>query len=567
MNRARRIIATAASVGLLAAGVVSFGTPAAAAGNTLTVNVGTVVRPATHVASGGLYGVRSSTVPSTAQLRDLRPNTFVQPAPETTHMGNGATSPCCDSLQVAGNLTNAGAKQYIRMPDIYPTFPYQWQGWTDWENKVRRMVTVRMQATSTTNIAGWELWNEPELNWNDNRGMTFHQFWTRTHNVIRSIDNRTPIAGPSWAWYESNKMRAFLTHARNTNTLPDVVVWHELDNFAYNRIGANVANYRAIERELGISPRPISINEYASPSQVDIPSISVHYMAELERHGIQDAQRAYWYEAGTFDGLFHNGQPTASYWAYRWYGDQTGNIVQTVPQSWLDGVAAYDFSRRRLNVVFGGDSGTNTVRVNGLTAFGSQVRVQLSRTNDTGRHTNQLNNIVVSTTTLNVVNGTVSIPVANMDAEMAYQVLVTPTTGVPTWQQTYEAENATIQAASTFASGNASGGRYVGMINNNTDMRTHSFVDLLANVPTTRNYTLNIRYANGTGANSTHGIAWNGGAFQTVTYPATAGWAQFGNVSRTVNLNAGWNVIRLAKGAPSFGGGVGFAELDNITLS
>lgn len=541
--------------------------PAEAAGNTLTVNVNSVVRPTTHVASGGLYGVRSSSVPSTNQLRDLKANTFVQPAPETTHMGNGATEPCCDSLVVAGNLTSAGAKQYIRMPDIYPTFPYQWQGWDDWEAKVRRMVTVRMDATGTTNIAGWELWNEPELNWDNNRGMTFNEFWTRTYNVIRSIDTETPIVGPSWAWYESGKMRDFLTHARDTNTLPDTIVWHNLQDHAYNDLGGHISNYRSIETDLGISPRPISINEYASPSQVDIPSIAVHYMAVLERHGVTDAMRAYWYEAGTFDGLFHEGQPTASYWAYRWYADQTGNIVQTIPQSWLDGVAAYDASRQRVNVVFGGDSGTNNVQVNGLGALGSDVRVQLSRTNDTGRHTNQLNNIVVSTADYSVSNGSINVSVPNMDAEMAYQLLITPVTGAPTWQQTYEAENATVHAARTFSSGNASNGHYVGLIDNDTDMRTDSFVDFVVNVPTTRTYTMSIRYANGTGATSTHGLAYNGGAWSTVSYAPTAGWAQFGTHDVSVNLNAGYNVIRLAKGSPYFSGGVGYAELDNITLN
>jgi hypothetical protein len=34
-----------------------------------------------------------------------------------------------------------------------------------------------------------------------------------------------------------------------------------------------------------------------------------------------------------------------------------------------------------------------------------------------------------------------------------------------------------------------------------------------------------------------------------------------------VTLNAGRNIIRLAKGAPYFAGGTGYAELDSITLT
>jgi hypothetical protein len=98
-------------------------------------------------------------------------------------------------------------------------------------------------------------------------------------------------------------------------------------------------------------------------------------------------------------------------------------------------------------------------------------------------------------------------------------------------------------------------------------MRSDSFVDFTVNVPQARTYTMAIRYANGTGATSTHGLAYNGGAFATVSYPPTAGWAQFGTVNVTVTLKAGYNVIRLAKGSPNFNGGTGFAELDSITLT
>lgn len=76
-----------------------------------------------------------------------------------------------------------------------------------------------------------------------------------------------------------------------------------------------------------------------------------------------------------------------------------------------------------------------------------------------------------------------------------------------------------------------------------------------------------IRYANGTGATSTHGLAFNGGAWSTVSYPPTAGWAQFGTVTTTLNLRAGPNSIRLAKGSPFFAGGTGFAELDYVELT
>jgi hypothetical protein len=79
---------------------------------------------------------------------------------------------------------------------------------------------------------------------------------------------------------------------------------------------------------------------------------------------------------------------------------------------------------------------------------------------------------------------------------------------------------------------------------------------------------MTIGYANGTGATATHGLAYNGSAWSTVSYPPTGGWGSFGaTVSRTVNLNAGYNTIRLAKGSPYFAGGTGYAELDYLRLT
>lgn len=567
--RRRTILPAACALALAAAAVVVPVGSAGAAGNTLVVNVADVVRPVTHVGAGGLYGVGSDSRPTTDQLLPLSPTSFTQPPPGTTHLGNGATEPCCAALDVAGNITRAGAQQFIRMPDIYPTFPYRWQGWADWESKVRTMVQKRLAATSVTNIHGWELWNEPDWTWDTAAAGSWNAGWTRTYRLVRSLDPVTPIVGPSDSYYSHDRMVSFLTNAKNTNTVPDVIVWHELGNMDWNNFDDHVADYRAIERSLGISPRPIAINEYNSYDQMDIPSVAVHWLSVLERHGAREAHRAYWFEAGTFDGLFTlQGQPTASYWAYRWYGEMAGNVVETTPQSWLDGVASYDSSRKIVNVVFGGDSGTNTVRVDGVASFGSSARVTVRSVPGSGRHTHVAAPTVVSSSTVAISNGGVSVPVGGMTAEGAYQVVVTPAAGPTTsWQQTYEAENASVVNAQTRGSSGASNGYYVGGIDGNADMRSHSFVDFTVNVPTARSYTMTIRYANGTGATSTHGLAYNGGGFSTVSYPATGGWGQFSTVQVTVNLRAGYNQIRLAKGSPNFGGGTGYAELDRITLS
>lgn len=567
MRSSTRVLAATLATTLTATCIALIGGTASAANSTLTVNVASPFRPVSHVAAGGLYALAENNRPADNLLLPLRLNTLTQPAPRVGQRPNGQP-PGGDALLVAPQATRVGAAEYIRMPDIYPDFPYQWVSWNDWLSKVDTQVNDRLAATGTSNITGWELWNEPDWTWNTSAAGSFNAGWVRTYQRVRARDTLTPIVGPSTAYYNESWMRSFLTHARDNNALPDIICWHELSGSA--NIAANIANYRALERSLGISPRRISINEYATTTEVDQPGSVASYIAKFERGGVDNAHRAFWYEYGTVNGLTVNNQPTGSWWLYKWYGEMAGNMITTTPraQTGLDGFASYDPSRRIVHVIFGGESGANQVRVTGLSPLGGQVRVLVESTPAAGRHTQVSTPTTISNTTATVTNGELTVTVPNMNATSGYHIVIQPTSDVPSYQQRYEAENASIFRANRFGSSSASAGGYVGQIDNTGDPRTASYLDFIVNVPTARAYTMRIGYANATGATATHGLAYNGGSWSTVSYPPTGSWGQFGaTVSTTVDLRAGYNVIRLAKGAPSFSGGTGYAELDYIDLT
>ncbi|MCJ1687533.1 CBM35 domain-containing protein [Rathayibacter sp. VKM Ac-2927] len=568
MSRFRKLFGLAA-VAALAATLVAPTLPASAAGNTLVVDAGTSIGPVTRVGAGGLYALATPNDPAPGLLTPLRLKQHTQPAPGVGQLGNGATTPTGDVLKVAGTFTRDGAQSYARMPDVYPDFPYRWISWADWTQKIDTMVKARLDATATTNLNGWELWNEPDGTWDTAKAGPYLDGWTRTYRQVKLQDTITPIVGPSYSRYYPDLMRSFMARAKADGTLPDVVVWHELEDGVYNDIDEHVADYRSIERDLGISPRPISINEYGSPSQIDTPSVAAHFIAQFERTGIHDAERAYWYESGTVGGLVWNNRPTGSYWLYKWYGEMAGNMLAVTPSGDLDGFASYDSSRKIVNAAFGGTFGDNQVQVKGLSGFGTSAKVVLNYTPRSGRMTNVDAPTTVSTQTLPITNGTVTVPVTSQDYLGAYQLVVTPAAGPTTsYQQVYEAENATVVNAALLSSGSASNGGYVGRIDGSSNARSDSFVDFVVEVPTAGSYGLGIRYANGGASTSTQGLAVNGSAFSTVSYPSTGSWGAFGSsVSRQVDLKAGFNVIRLAKGSPFFAGGSGFAELDSITLT
>ncbi|HTI20764.1 MAG TPA: CBM35 domain-containing protein [Kutzneria sp.] len=540
--------------------------PARAAGHTLLVDVGSPFRPVTHVASGGLYALAENSRPADSTLLPIKMNTLTQPPPGVGQRPNGQP-PGGDGLLVAPQADRVGAGEVIRMPDIYPDFPYKWVSWDDWLSKVDTMVSARLAAGSVSNVAAWEIWNEPDGTWNTAAAGDFNAGWTRTVQRIRTRDTVTPVAGPGYSHWDATRMRAFLVNAKNTGTVPDIMVWHELDHSS-GSVAADVAAYRSLESSLGISPRPIFINEYAWTDEVDVPGRVADYIAKFERAGVWAADRAFWYEYGTVNGLVvNNNQPTGTWWLYKWYGDMAGSMVATTPpaQTGLDGFASYDSTRRRADVVFGDESGTNTVRVNGLS--GSQVRVTLESTPASGRFTAVNAPTVIADSTYTVANGQITVTVPNMVAGSAYHLAIQPTTGVPAYQQRYEAENASVFRAQRLSSSTASNGGYVGRIDNTGDPRGDSYVDFVVNVPDSRAYTMTIGYANGTGAVATQGLAYNGGAWSTVSYPPTAGWGKFATTTTTVTLHSGYNVIRLAKGAPYFAGGTGYAELDYLQLN
>jgi hypothetical protein len=389
----------------------------------LVVDAGAPIRPVTQVGNGMLYGLSDAGKPPLSLLMPLNLNTLRQPPPNHDHIPNGETEPIGDTLDVAANAKAAGATITVDMADSLPGFPYQWFGWTDWLGRVDRMIADAEARPDITNIASWEPWNEPDWTWPSSAG-SFNDGWARTYQRIRLSDPTTPIMGPSISSWNESSIRGFLTAAKASNTVPQVISWHELSG--WQNVDDHVAAYRALERSLGIGPLPISINEYAGTGEIDVPSTVNHYVAQFERSGVRDAERAFWYEAGTLNGLLHNNQPTASYWMYQWYAQQSGDIVNVVPTAYNDAVASYNSTTREVSVVFAGESGNNTIQVNGLGSFGSSVRGTLEYVPGSGRTTPVGGATHVSTQNYTVTNGTVSVPVANQDHLGAYRLVLTP---------------------------------------------------------------------------------------------------------------------------------------------
>ncbi|MER6266572.1 RICIN domain-containing protein [Streptomyces sp900105755] len=429
MSRTPRSATLAAVILTAALGTAAPAHAAPTSATTLVVSADQTLRPVTHVASGSLYGLDTASVPADSLVEPLKPNTFVQMAPGGSQLPNGESTPGGDALTVAPEAAKAGAKVVVRMPDWYPDFPYKWVSWSDWLSAVDRQV-ASVKSSGATNIAAYELWNEPDGTWDTSAAGAFDDGWSRTYKEVRAKDAGTPVQGPSFATYTDSKMKSFLQDAVANNAVPDIISWHELQSSA--NIAAHVADYRALESSLGLSPRPIAVEEYGTTSEVGVPGPLASYVAKFERAGVHDAELAFWNHYGTLGDTLTDtgGSPDGAYWLYKWYGDMSGNMLVTTPpaQTGIDGFAARNGAGNQISVVTGGCTGSCAVTVNGLSslsAFGSTVHVKLEYTPSKGRTTAVAGPVTISDSDYTVSGGSITVPVT-MNASDGYHLTVTP---------------------------------------------------------------------------------------------------------------------------------------------
>ncbi|MEU7695969.1 RICIN domain-containing protein [Microbispora hainanensis] len=423
-SRAGQAAALLTSLALSAAGATLAAAPAGAAASpstTLVVNADQPFRPVTHVASGSLYGLADASTPADNLAQAIKPNTFVQ-KPQ-----GGRQQPTGDILTVAPKAARAGAKVVNRLSDVYAGWPYQFS-WSNWFSLVDQQI-AQTKASGITNLAAYELWNESDNTWNSANG-TFEDFWTRTYREVRAKDPTTPIQGPSFSDNISD-MDNFLRNAVATNTVPDIIAWHEL--IRSSKIAGDIATVVNLEKKYGISPRPIAIEEYAAPSEVGIPGALVGYIAKFERLGVHNAELAFWNQSGTLGDLLtgRGGSPNGAYWLYKWYADMSGNMVTTTPpaQTGIDGAAAMNSAGDQLSVIVGGGSGDSAVAINGLGSFGGTAHVKVEYTPSPGRTVAVSGPSTLAESNYTVNNGSITVPIPAMNATYGYHLVVTPGSG------------------------------------------------------------------------------------------------------------------------------------------
>ncbi|UUU25276.1 CBM35 domain-containing protein [Streptomyces sp. DSM 40750] len=547
------------------------GSSAAAAADPqrLTVDLSASEGPVMRGANGALYGLSDDGVPSDAALAPLK-ITSISQKPE-----GGAQHPNGDALTVSKSFfRNGGGEINVMMQDIYAKWPYEDLGIDDYLPKVDKIVK-EVSADPNSDRFVYIPFNEPDQIWykldvsdqaqyEANRDRFFRD-WKTVYERIRAVDPDARIAGPNEAGYHTRLLRDFLAFAKRENVLPQVMTWHELGSGSLRDFQGHYDDYRALEREAGIAPLKINIDEYANRRDLSVPGQLVQWVSMFERNKVY-ANQAYWDAAGNMDGnVVRSNIPNGGWWLFRWYAGLTGDTVKVTPPQantidTLQGLASLDTSRRQAQVLLGGSAGDTDVVVQKVprSLFGRTVTATVAEAAWSGYEGQHATPRVLSRTKVKISEGgTVTVPLRGLHKMSAYRIVLTPGgTGTPSavstpWTGSYEAEDAAITDGKVYTQGTvsnangyaASGTKDVGSLNQAT-----SKVDFTVSVPKDGTYDLAILYGNQSGTPATQKLSVDGGDPVTVTYPSTENWTYRAKKDLTVRLPAGTHRLTLAKG-------------------
>ncbi|ELS51276.1 hypothetical protein [Streptomyces viridochromogenes] len=572
---------------------------------TLTVDLGTGTGPFHGGASGTLYGLYGDGVPSRAVVEGMYVRTV------TTKAQDGVQHPGADALEILPSFVAAGGKDvYVYLPDHYRGFPYEWPGATGEERfagfrqVVRRQVEQVLTLGELASHVVYVPFNEPEGNmfgegeWSYDRvswrtdPRPYFTAWREAYHLIKGLHPGARVAGPNTSILYP-EVRGFLEFAEEHDVLPDVITWHELSSPA--EVRTNVARYRAWERELGIGPLPVNLNEYAHNYHLSVPGRMVQWISAIEESKV-DADMAYWNIAGNLnDSAVEANKGNGQWWLFNAYGRMTGDTVRvTAPHPdaryTLQGVATLDVDKRQSRLLFGGAGGAAHVVFANVDpeVFGTTVHVRLEEIPWTGQVGAAAQPARLRDGELPVVDGTVTLPLTDLDAMSAHQVILSPggngAACLPPsvrWRQTYEAEDATYTGGGRTKNGPegspsavdrfaTSGGHHVGGLRTGSD----GMLTFDVEVPRDGTYEISVY------ANSHHEadlvreqgptnvfLRVDGEQPRELRLPLGYKWAVWGHTDTEAELTAGRHRITLAAQDPDLGVTKGDAVVDKLDLT
>ncbi|MBX7554356.1 RICIN domain-containing protein [Streptomyces sp. NPDC004232] len=423
--------------------------PSQAADTGVTVDFATAGGAPTYRASGMIYGMTpDGSLPQDHFFKDIKWH-FMRAGGAQLNRGGYGTS--LADYQTRWNATLAQYKRTAALGGTFVLLPHDlwgadgttsqdWPGdngdWTKFDNFVTQLIND-VKANHMT--VEWDLWNEP-----DGRGFwapsqsQYLQMWSRFYARVRAAFPGQLIVGPSMAGQPTSSntwWTTYLNYVKAHNVAPDIYSWH--DEPADPVPGVAGANSTLDAAGL-TNTRPYQINEYAALSQQN-PGGGAWFIGRLERAGA-DGLRGNWASGTNLHDDEANlltknssGQylPLGEWFMYRYYGSQTGNIVNLTPGTNTDGLATKDNTAKNAKILLGsnGNTGNLTVNLTGLNTTSvvesGKVRAVVQRVPYNGGAA-VTGPETISDTTLSVSNNAASVNIPWSNAKDGYTVTLFP---------------------------------------------------------------------------------------------------------------------------------------------
>lgn len=457
-------------IGLSISGFAIFYTPSLTAD--LSVKTGDV----TTGASGYLYGLAEEGVPSENMTESIDISTVSQ------KVAGGLQHPIGDISHVYPQLDKT---DYIvvYVQDAYSTWYYEHEsiekqrseGKYDWRKfleddylpKVDEAVNYFSNVSYSDKIV-YCIYNEcdngvwfgetkenPDSqygvygDYNSAGEKNFFNAWKMTYNLVKSTNPNALIGGPGFCDYDNSEIRNFMTFCTDNSCVPDVMIYHELNDSSIYHWQGHVKNYRQLEEELGIQELPIIVTEYGRMQDNGMPGRMLQYITQIETSKVY-ADNAYWRLADNLcDVAADDNCPNSNWWLYRWYTDMEGQTVDISYQDLFKSnlgkaiKADADFSSKgfmglvtindeedKIEVICGGRDGSAVVKLKnlsdtGLVKSGCRLVIRTEEVIYKGI-SGVVNSPVLKSEYYTDAKDTIKIDMNDMDESSAYRITIMP---------------------------------------------------------------------------------------------------------------------------------------------
>ena len=421
----------------------------------LTVDASEVLGESTTRATGFLYGLAESEVPSSAVTNALKISSVSQKVPD------GLQHPTGDIDHIKGQLDSC---DYIvaYLQDSFDTWYYchkeimemRANGTYDWkhflyerylplvEEKVKHLESqdysdrvVYCIFNECDNAIWFGNYIDGNCHYDEIGRQNFYEAWKITYDFVKSIAPDAKIGGPGFCDYETSKIEGFLKFTSENDCVPEIMIWHELAYWSIPDWHLHYEDYRSLEEKYGIDDLDIIVTEYGEPEECGNPVAMLHYIIAMEKTGIW-GNMAYWRLSNNLnDTTADDNSPNSNWWLYRKYAEMKGQQRLSVksktqtkydPKDRLDGFATLANGGETVNMIVTGKNKKSFVKLTGLdkTNLGETVDVKVETVYYEG-----LAGIVSSPTVLRQyaakAGGSLNIPLPATDNDAVYFVTVT----------------------------------------------------------------------------------------------------------------------------------------------